>query len=191
MNSVLEPPEEPARSVPTTAAGVPPDRSDAPSVDVAAFSAFYRAEIKGLVNFLIWMGAGVADAADIAQEAMIEAFQKWSSIQHPHAWTRRVASRKYGRRYFGQEVITEPERLSPLLSTSKDISAWEQQHDVLRLLTTLPLRQRQIMAWTFDGYRPQEIADELDISSEAVRASLKLGRRALAEQFSRRAGEAQ
>ncbi|MFJ6199127.1 sigma factor-like helix-turn-helix DNA-binding protein [Micromonospora sp. NPDC092111] len=47
------------------------------------------------------------------------------------------------------------------------------------------------MAWTFDGYRPQEIADELDISPEAVRASLKLARRALAEESSRRAGETQ
>lgn len=44
------------------------------------------------------------------------------------------------------------------------------------------------MAWTFDGYQPQEIADELDIRPDAVRASLKLARRALAEELDR-AGE--
>ncbi|MFJ6199126.1 RNA polymerase sigma factor [Micromonospora sp. NPDC092111] len=141
MNHVLEPPDEPARSMPTTAADVPDHyRPDTPLVDVAAFSAFYRAEVKALVNFLIWMGAGVADAADIAQETMIEAYRSWPSIQHPRAWTRRVASRQYGRRHFGQEVTTEPETLNPLLSTSADICAWEQRHDVLRLLTTLPWR---------------------------------------------------
>lgn len=186
MNDVLEPPDEPGRSLPTAAAGVPArHRPETPPVDVAAFSAFYRAEVKALVNFLLWMGAGITDAVDIAQETMIEAFQSWPSIQHPRAWTRRVASRQYGRQRFGQEVITAPDNVSPLLRASADISAWEQRHDVLRLLTTLPWRQRQVMAWTFDGYQPQEIADELDITPEAVRASLKLARRALAEELDR------
>ncbi|ROO61867.1 RNA polymerase sigma-70 factor (ECF subfamily) [Micromonospora sp. Llam0] len=189
MNHVLEPPDEPGRTLPTTATGAPGHHDpDPPLVDVAAYSAFYRAEVKALVNFLLWMGAGLADATDIAQETMIEAYQSWPSIRHPRAWTRRVASRRYGRRQFGQEVITEPELLSPLLSASADLCAWEQRHDVLRLLAMLPWRQRQVMAWTFDGYQPQEIAVELEITPEAVRASLKLARRALAEHL-RRAGE--
>ncbi|MFV2018936.1 RNA polymerase sigma factor, partial [Micromonospora sp. LOL_023] len=90
-------------SLPTTATGVPTRHDlDTPPVDVAAYSAFYRAEIKALVNFLLWMGAGLADATDIAQETMIEAYQSWPSIRHPRAWIRRVASRQYGRRCFGQ-----------------------------------------------------------------------------------------
>jgi RNA polymerase sigma factor (sigma-70 family) len=182
MNEVLEPPDEPGRSLPTAAPGVPArHRPDTPPADVAAFSAFYRAEVKALVNFLLWMGAGLADATDIAQETMIEAYRTWPSIQQPRAWTRCVASRQYGRRRYGQEIATEPEDLGPLLRAPADIAAWEQRHEVLRFLAALPWRQRQVMAWTFDGYRPQEIADELDITPEAVRASLKLARRALAE----------
>jgi len=189
MNHVLEPPDEPGRTLPTTATGAPAHHDpDAPLVDVAAYSAFYRAEVKALVNFLLWMGAGLADATDIAQETMIEAYQGWPSIRHPRAWTRRVASRRYGRQQFGQEVVTEPELLSPLLSASADIAAWEQRHDVLRLLAMLPWRQRQVMAWTFDGYQPQEIAVELQITAEAVRASLKLARRTLAERLGRAGG---
>ncbi|WP_422733884.1 RNA polymerase sigma factor [Micromonospora sp. WMMD558] len=188
MNDVLEPSDEPGRSRPTAAPGLPArQRPDTPPLDVAAFSAFYRTEVKPLVNFLLWMGAGLADAADIAQETMIEAYRNWSSIQHPRAWTRRVASRQYGRRRYGHETTTEPEDL-PLLPANADITAWEQRHDVLRLLATLPWRQRQVMAWTFDGYQPHEIADELDITPQAVRGSLKLARRALAESF-RQAGE--
>ena len=137
--------------------------------------------VKALVNFLLWMGAGLADATDIAQETMIEAYRNWPSIQQPRAWTRRVASRQYGRRRYGQEMATDPEDLSPLLRAPADIAAWEQRHEVLRLLATLPWRQRQVMAWTFDGYQSPEIADELKITPEAVRASLKLARRALAE----------
>jgi len=189
MNHVLEPPDEPGRTLPTTATGAPAHHDpDAPLVNVAAYSAFYRAEVKALVNFLLWMGAGLADATDIAQETMIEAYQGWPSIRHPRAWTRRVASRRYGREQFGQEVVTEPELLSPLLSASADIAAWEQRHDVLRLLAMLPWRQRQVMAWTFDGYQPQEIAVELQITAEAVRASLKLARRTLAERLGRAGG---
>jgi RNA polymerase sigma factor (sigma-70 family) len=189
MNDVLEPPDEPGRTLPTTATGVPARHDlDTPPVDVAAYSAFYRAEVKALVNFLLWMGAGLADATDIAQETMIEAYQSWPSIRHPRAWTRRVASRRYGRQQFGQEVVTEQELLSLLLPASADNAAWEQRHDVLRLLATLPWRQRQVMAWTFDGYQPKEIAVELDVTPEAVRASLKLARRTLADHFGR-AGE--
>ncbi|MFY1698587.1 hypothetical protein [Solwaraspora sp. WMMA2101] len=68
MNHVLEPPDEPGRTLPTTATGVPTHHDPGPPlVDVAAYSAFYRAEVKALVNFLLWMGAGLADATDIAQ----------------------------------------------------------------------------------------------------------------------------
>lgn len=183
MNDVLEPPDEPRRAGPATAAGGPahllPETLTAD--DVIAFSVFYRAEIKALVNFLLWMGAGLADATDIAQETMTTAYKKWSSIRNHRAWARRVASRVYGHRLFSHEMATEPEILSPLLPASSDIAAWEQRHDVLRLLATLPERQRQVMAWTYDGYTPQEIAEELGIAAEAVRASLKLARRRLTE----------
>lgn len=183
MNHVLEPPDEPRRSLPATAPVVPAHhRPGTPPVEVDAFSAFYRTEVKPLVNFLLWMGAGLADATDIAQESMIEAYRNWPSIQQPRAWTRRVASRLYGRRRYGHETVTEPAGLGPLLRDAPaDIAAWEQRHEVLRLLATLPWRQRQVMAWTYDGYQSPEIAAELNITPAAVRASLVLARRALAE----------
>ncbi|MFG2074585.1 sigma-70 family RNA polymerase sigma factor, partial [Nonomuraea maritima] len=50
--------------------------------------------------------------------------------------------------------------------------------DLLQILTSLPIRQRQILAWTFAGYTPSEIADQLQMTPEAVRSSLKKARRA-------------
>ncbi|GAA4959462.1 RNA polymerase sigma factor [Actinoplanes utahensis] len=161
------------------------------TTETAAFSAFYRAEAAGLVNFLLWMGAGLADAADLTQETMIDAFRSWPDIGHPGAWVRRVASRKFFRRTSDAERPTDPDLLNPLLPPHHDAAEWEQRHDVLRLLALLPWRQRQVMAWSFDGYQPQEIAAELDISPETVRSNLKLARRALALQVEPPGGDAE
>jgi RNA polymerase sigma factor (sigma-70 family) len=68
-----------------------------------------------------------------------------------------------------------------LLPASVDAANWEEHHEILRLLNMLPPRQRQVVAWTFDGYSPAEIANELRITPEAVRASLFKARRTLAE----------
>jgi DNA-directed RNA polymerase specialized sigma24 family protein len=43
---------------------------------------------------------------------------------------------------------------SSLLPSLTNVTAWEQQHEVLRLLDLLPPRQRQVMAWTLEGSSP-------------------------------------
>ncbi|KAK1186427.1 sigma factor-like helix-turn-helix DNA-binding protein [Streptomyces sp. NBS 14/10] len=40
----------------------------------------------------------------------------------------------------------------------------------------MPVRQREVMAWTLDGYRPQEIAQIIGITPEAARKNLERGR---------------
>jgi RNA polymerase sigma-70 factor (ECF subfamily) len=129
------------------------------------------------------MGARLPDAADLAQDTMIEAFNKWQAIEHPRAWTRRVASRKYGRRLAGAEAPVDQVDGRPLLPARCDLADWEQHREIRRLLALLPSRQRQVMAWTYDGYKPHEIAAELGITAEAVRSNLKLARRKLAQQL--------
>jgi RNA polymerase sigma-70 factor (ECF subfamily) len=150
---------------------------------VAAFTVFYRAETSGLVRFLVWMGARLPDAADLAQDTMIEAFRQWQTIKHPRTWTRRVASRKYARRLASTEQPVDHVDGSPLLPANRDLTDWEQHYQIRRLLAVLPPRQRQVMAWTYDGYEPHEIAAELEITAEAVRSSLKLARHKLAQQL--------
>lgn len=181
MSDLFEPPPEdqpasavPAVDQPSHPLGAPAARSEL----TAAFAGFYRDEVTELVRFLLYMGAGLADAADLAQETMIDVYKSWASIEYPRAWARRVASRKFGRRMASVEAPVAQTDGSPLLPAHRDVAEWEQRHEVLRLLATLPWRQRQVMAWTFDGYQPHEIALELNISADAVRASLKLARRA-------------
>ncbi|WDZ83243.1 RNA polymerase sigma factor [Micromonospora cathayae] len=159
-------------------------RRDAlPAETVAAFSAFYRDEVGKLVAFLVWQGASVADAADVAQETMRRALEQWVTIHRPGPWTRRVASREYARRVAGLPEVPADDLTdrNPLLrAPASEIAAWEARQEELRLLGHLPGRQRQVMAWTLEGYQPAEIAEQLRMTPEAVRSSLRKARRTLA-----------
>jgi RNA polymerase sigma factor (sigma-70 family) len=145
-----------------------------------AFSCFYRATIRSLVGFLLIQGASLPIAAEIAQEAMIKAYQRWNTVTHPKAWVYTVAGRALVRqvadiREDPCEQTPEPTSLLP----APDMAAeWEVRQDLLRILPSLPIRQRQVLAWTFAGYTPSEIAQQLRVTPDAVRASLKKARRA-------------
>lgn len=47
------------------------------------------------------------------------------------------------------------------------------RHVFLRLLGDLPEQQRTIIAWTYDGYRPTEIAGLLGMNPATVRSLLR------------------
>ncbi len=151
----------------------------------ADFNEFYRRSVPILVAFLMWQGARLDDATDIAQETMTTAYRRWSKIDHPKAWARTMASRKLARHIASLQddpVEQLPQRNS-LLPVSIDVGTWEQRHPVLAVLDHLSPRQRQVMAWALDGYAPAEIASELQISFQTVRANLTQGRRTLAAHF--------
>jgi RNA polymerase sigma-70 factor (ECF subfamily) len=153
-----------------------------PGPDDAAFSAFYRRFVPTLVGFLMWQGARLPDAAELVQATMVEAYKYWSTIRDPEAWTRRVASRALARQIASvEDSVDEIPEHSSLLLPLTNVLAWEQEREILRLLSLLPSRQRQVMAWSLQGYTPAEIAEELKITGEAVRASLKKARTALTQ----------
>ncbi|MFI9503608.1 RNA polymerase sigma factor [Nocardia sp. NPDC052566] len=155
----------------------------AAAADLAVYTDFYRSFTPTLVAFLIYHGAHVADAAEIVQDTMMKAWQSWPTIEHPAAWARRVASRALIRRIASiedEETVAEMPERSALLTTHVDVAAWECHHDILRVLLQLPPRQRQIMAWTLDGYTPSEISAELRLSPALVRSNLRKARRNIA-----------
>jgi RNA polymerase sigma factor (sigma-70 family) len=164
------------------------ERTDASTAQSAAdigattrteFATFYRRTVKELVGFLVLQGAQLVDAADIAQDTLSAAYQRWHTIDHPRAWSYRVASRALIRKLATvEDPADEPPEPSPLLRAT-NIEYWEQQQDIVHVLALLPPRQRQVMAWTLYGYTPKEIAEELGIEPTAVRANLMKARRAL------------
>ncbi|MGW1495219.1 sigma-70 family RNA polymerase sigma factor, partial [Streptomyces sp. NPDC002402] len=145
------------------------------------FSRFYRESVSQLVAFLMWQGASLDDAADIAQDTMIALYQGWPTIKHPKKWTRTVASRYLMRHINRTEKRSEIEQLRPtalLLDTNRD-SGWEEHIRVFRLVSQLPARQRQVLAWTLDGFTDEEIAEQLQITVSTARSALTRARRTL------------
>lgn len=152
--------------------------------ELAEFSSFYIDHMPNLIAFLLSHGASAADSADVAQETMVCALKNWPDIESPKAWSRRVASRALVRRIASieEDTIAEPER-SALLPANSDIDSWVQQQDYYRILRSLPPRQRQVMAWTIEGYKPAEIADLLHLDPATVRSNLRKARRTIVIQL--------
>jgi RNA polymerase sigma-70 factor (ECF subfamily) len=158
------------------------------SEQVAAFGAFYRTDVARLVAFLRWQGASLSEAADAAQEAMTKAYERWDTLARPGAWVRTVATKEFIRRRTRSRedpVTSLPEAHSSLLRdgdvVAQKVTEQGEELRVLQLLDRLPARQRQVMAWTYDGYAPKEIASQLGTTSDAVRSNLHLARRCLTE----------
>jgi len=143
---------------------------DPDPVTAAEFSAFYKQSVPRLVAFLRWQGASLSDAADCVQEAMAQAYRQWSTIHDPHAWCRQVVSRLYVQRLASLvEPVTDPGTAgSSLFARDADWDGLEKRHRVSFLLEQLPARQRQVMAWTYDGSTPTEIAKVLKTTPGAV-----------------------
>jgi RNA polymerase sigma-70 factor (ECF subfamily) len=147
------------------------------------FSNFYRKTIRGLTGFLVNQGASLPEAADIAQDTMMKAYRSWTGLRTPRAWVHTVASRTYIRRV--TEVREEP--VDPLPEPTSRLlrpdaaAEWEAQQEAVQWVKALPPRQRQVLAWTISEFTPTEIAEQLGMTPEAVRASLKKARRTIAE----------
>ncbi|GGP36691.1 RNA polymerase sigma factor [Saccharothrix coeruleofusca] len=149
-----------------------------------AFSDFYRATTRQLVAFLLLQGADLPLAADLAQETMTTLYRRWAEVSQPRAWAYRTASRALGRALFSSRET--PTADPPLLRATADVEHWHQTQEVVAELARLPPRQRQVMAWTLFDHTPAEIAAELGMTPEAVRANLYQARKAL---IARREGD--
>jgi RNA polymerase sigma factor (sigma-70 family) len=142
------------------------------------FSMFYREHMPKLVAFLMVQGVPASLAADIAQETMIETWRRWEDIERPAAYIRVTASRRWWhsardeRREISVQDPPEPTRL-----ISDDYAAEvENRHALLQALKQLSARQRETMAWVYDGFRPTEIALILGEEPATIRSRLREAR---------------
>ncbi|SDC78496.1 RNA polymerase sigma factor [Actinokineospora iranica] len=150
--------------------------------DHPGFEGFYREQTPRVVAFLLVLGVQLSTAKDLTQEAMIEVYRRWDSIDHPKTYIRTVVSRNWAKHLASTEFPTNeiPDR-TPIDDNSplSEVLFSETSQAYRRALAQLPPRQRQVMAWTADGYRPREIAEILDISGDNVRANLRKARQTL------------
>lgn len=154
------------------------------SAEVVEFSKFYMENVPRLIAFLVCQGVSVIDAADCVQETLIDALPPvWATLRYPYAWCRLVAHRKaceltQRRR---EALFADPELAgSPLVAAGIDVEYFESNHEFLRWLARLDSgKQREILAWTYDGATPAEIAAELGMNPATVRSTLRNARAAL------------
>jgi RNA polymerase sigma-70 factor (ECF subfamily) len=147
----------------------------------AEFTAFYTAELPGLLTFLGRWGAQPADAADAAQEAFIELRMRWVGIRKRRAYLRQVAKN------YLIGLAKRPRRDVEHAVRGRwiDLEAVEAVYGatevalVMQSLARLPGRQRQVLAWFYDGYSIPEIAAELGMSRSTVRSNLRHARERL------------
>ncbi|ADL47659.1 sigma-70 family RNA polymerase sigma factor [Micromonospora aurantiaca (nom. illeg.)] len=165
---------------------VPPALTEAVAVVdrrqiVEEFSAFYRDYATRLAAFLISIGVPQSDALDIMQETMHKAYQRWCRIEHPKAWVKATASKAYAERLAKLDPVPVEDIADRLPAVPSGADVADTKHAILTALRQLPMRQRQVLAWSFEGHTPAEIADQLRMTAEAVRSSLYKGRKKLDE----------
>jgi RNA polymerase sigma-70 factor (ECF subfamily) len=149
------------------------------------FASFYREHIRRLVAYLLYQGAPGHLAAELAQEAMTRAYQRWDTIKSPMAYVCKVAYTTFIRHVLdvAEEPVEEVPEPTALLPHPQEVEAWLQEQQIIAVLRALPPRQRQVLALTYDDRSPAEIAGLVDIEPAAVRANLMKARRNAAEQL--------
>jgi RNA polymerase sigma-70 factor (ECF subfamily) len=144
----------------------PSGRAVDPRQELAEFAAFYSETVPRLVTFLICQGATLADAADLAQDTLVEAMPPvWQTLLQPYSWCRTVAYRKLCALWKrGVPPVGDPELAgSPLY--------WLDQ---LR-----GDRQRAVLVCTYDGATTDETAELLEMAPANVRSTLRNARESL------------
>lgn len=166
-----------------------PKKADLDPSTLTGFPSYYRTDFTPLINFVMNLGAKQEEARDVAQEAMQAAMRAWPEIEHPHAFTRKVATRVFlrdiqKRRRIREAVLKDADHRTV---ASPDIAA-RQADDrfVLELLNLLAPEQRTVMAWTIDGYGPGEIAEMTGHKPATVRSHLRHARHRLGRELENR-----
>ncbi|NBE97228.1 sigma-70 family RNA polymerase sigma factor [Nonomuraea sp. KC401] len=151
--------------------------------DGAEFAQWYRREFPDLLLFAHRLGARWHEAFDLAQEACAKAFPHWPEIGKPRAYLRVAIRNAYFKMSRG---VRESELGAAATDTASAgdqellrVEFQDQERAIFAAIRHLPPVQREIMAWTIDGYTPAEIAELLDKSPPAVRVNLYKARATL------------
>ncbi len=145
------------------------------------FIEFFRREYREIVKFVQYTGTSFDDADDAVSEAMAQAYPRWPMLTHPGRWVRtaalhqsikkaerdrkRQSTEKKAARLNGQDRPGPQHRCEP-----------DEHARVVAALRCLPTAQLEVMALTFDGYTPAEIAELLHRPSANVRSNLRHAR---------------
>jgi RNA polymerase sigma factor (sigma-70 family) len=156
------------------------------------FDAFYVAELPRLVRLARGL-CGASMAEDVAQEAMLVAYRRWSHVvelDRPDHWVRRACANLAVSQF--RRRLVELRALARVGGRPVPPAALEASSEELWIaVRRLPARQAQAAALRFIYEMPiADIAATLGCSSGTVKQHLSRARHAFAAQLGRRPEEA-
>lgn len=149
-------------------------------MDVEGFEEWYRQEHAALVNSLFLFSGSLDEAREATDEAFTRAVARWPRVramQHPRAWTYRVAVNALRR------TLRRRAREHELRSHHRDLAPPPvPMPEVWSAVAALPDRQRLavVLRYVADLSEPQ-VADVMGVSRGTVASTLSHARVALAE----------
>lgn len=161
------------------------------------FDDFVRAEHRRLVLFVVTLGASWEEAEDAVAEVLLEVLQRWKQIHSPRAYCRLAAERAY----VNSEVRLRKAPAAAARSTwavaahqpAEAVFEAVEHEYTLRHLRLLNQEQRRVMAFLYDGWTAEEIAELLGKKASTVRSNIRHARKrlkkAIAEEQAAEAGQ--
>jgi RNA polymerase sigma-70 factor, ECF subfamily len=149
---------------------------------VAGFEDFYSATAARIVRHAYALTGNVADAQDIASEALARAWQRWPTVSRcdsPEAWVRRVASNLATSRWRHARSAEAAARELAIHAVTDEIGP--DTVTLVAALRKLPGRQRVVLVLHYlADLTVEQVATEIGCPAGSVKAWLSRGRTALA-----------
>jgi RNA polymerase sigma-70 factor (ECF subfamily) len=149
-------------------------------IEVRDFGAFFERERVRLLRATLLLTGDVAEAEDLAQEALARVLERWdrvSKMDSPDGYLYRTALNLNRKRLRRVAIAT---RRAFAGSDRDELSAAEDRVDVLRAIASLPRAQREalvLVEWL--GYTADEAGELLGIEPVSVRGRLHRAREGL------------
>jgi len=151
------------------------------------FDAFYRRELPAMVALAAAITSSTIAAEDLAQEALLRAYNRWDEIgayDKPGAWVRRVTINLAltNRKRVGAELKARLRLLGSDRTAGHTVEAHPPRFDdVWSAVAKLPGQQLAAVALHYlEDRSVADIAEILDCSESTARVHLHRGRNALA-----------
>lgn len=151
-------------------------RPHQPQDYASRYDDFYLTFLPHLIAFLVTAGAPPDQALGIAQTTMIKLWRCWDDVSEPKHFARSSAFRLLKTGALDGLILEG----SVLRTRASDITGAESPHmDFLSHLNELRVSERDVIAWSVEGYTPAQIASQLKINPKTVQADLASARRKL------------
>ncbi len=150
-----------------------------------AFASFFEREHRRLVGALYLLTGDLAEAEDLAQEAMARVFERWERVramESPTGYVFRVAYNLNRRRL--RRLGLQARKHLATRGAADPTEAAEARSDLMRAMGDLPPPQRAALILVeFVGMTSEEAGRALGIAAGSVRARLSKGRAAIRKQL--------